>query len=104
MEMDEHLMHRMKRLALIVSTCIGLLLLTGCHSTRPTAALDGADLERERWLTFQGRLSLDRIQAQNPMMQMDGNPLGLAANEHLWFSREAVSGGRGVGGGGCGCN
>ena len=25
-------------------------------------------------------------------------------NEHMWFSREATYGGRGVGGGGCGCN
>lgn len=25
-------------------------------------------------------------------------------NEHIYFSKEASSGGRGVGGGGCGCN
>jgi hypothetical protein len=24
--------------------------------------------------------------------------------EHVWFTREAFAGGRGVGGGGCGCN
>ncbi len=33
-----------------------------------------------------------------------GNPLGNSMSEHMWFSREAASGGRGVGGGGCGCN
>jgi len=32
------------------------------------------------------------------------NPLGGMMSEHMWFSREAASGGRGVGGGGCGCN
>jgi hypothetical protein len=32
------------------------------------------------------------------------NPLGSMMSEHMWFSREAASGGRGVGGGGCGCN
>ena len=37
-------------------------------------------------------------------MRADSDPLGVAASEHIWFSREAVSGGRGVGGGGCGCN
>jgi len=34
----------------------------------------------------------------------EGNPLGVMMAEHMWFSREAASGGRGVGGGGCGCN
>jgi hypothetical protein len=38
------------------------------------------------------------------IMRGDRDPLGLAFSEHVWFSREAASGGRGVGGGGCGCN
>ncbi|MBI3878575.1 MAG: DUF4266 domain-containing protein [Verrucomicrobia bacterium] len=37
-------------------------------------------------------------------MRPDRDPLGLMFFEHTWFSREAVTGGRGVGGGGCGCN
>ena len=37
-------------------------------------------------------------------MRADRNPLADAFAEHTWFSREAASGGRGVGGGGCGCN
>ena len=37
-------------------------------------------------------------------MRADRDPLGLAQDEHIFFSREAASGGRGVGGGGCGCN
>jgi hypothetical protein len=37
-------------------------------------------------------------------MRADRDPLGLAQADHIWFSREAASGGRGVGGGGCGCN
>ena len=37
-------------------------------------------------------------------MRADRNPLALGFAEHTWFSREAASGGRGVGGGGCGCN
>lgn len=37
-------------------------------------------------------------------MRPDRDPVGLALTEHLYFSREAASGGRGVGGGGCGCN
>ena len=37
-------------------------------------------------------------------MRGDRDPLGVAQIEHIWFSREEASGGRGVGGGGCGCN
>jgi hypothetical protein len=37
-------------------------------------------------------------------MDPDRDPLGTALSEHVYFSREAASGGRGVGGSGCGCN
>ena len=37
-------------------------------------------------------------------MRPDRDPLGLALEEHIFFSREATTGGRGVSGGGCGCN
>jgi hypothetical protein len=37
-------------------------------------------------------------------MQPQRLPLSAALMEHVWFSREAATGGRGVGGGGCGCN
>jgi len=37
-------------------------------------------------------------------MRADRDPIGTAMDEHIYFSREATSGGRGVGGGGCGCN
>jgi len=37
-------------------------------------------------------------------MRQDRDPAGDAFTEHIWFSREAASGGQGVGGGGCGCN
>lgn len=37
-------------------------------------------------------------------MQPDRDPLQTAMSEHIFFSRESSSGGRGVGGSGCGCN
>ena len=37
-------------------------------------------------------------------MQPDTHPLLTAAEDHIYFSREASSGGRGFAGGGCGCN
>ncbi|MEI6861983.1 MAG: DUF4266 domain-containing protein [Verrucomicrobiota bacterium] len=38
------------------------------------------------------------------LMRPDRDPLGSSMAEHVFFSREASSGGRGVGGAGCGCN
>jgi hypothetical protein len=38
------------------------------------------------------------------IMRSDRDPMGTALDEHMFFSREAAAGGRGVGGGGCGCN
>ena len=37
-------------------------------------------------------------------MRPDRDPLNDLFSEHVYFTREAASGGRGVGGGGCGCN
>ena len=39
-----------------------------------------------------------------PEMQLAPYPLQTAADEHIYFSKEASSGGRGFAGGGCGCN
>ena len=37
-------------------------------------------------------------------MQFDGDAVEAALDDHIYFSKEASSGGRGFGGGGCGCN
>ena len=39
-----------------------------------------------------------------PEMALDTAPLDAAIDDHIYFSKEASSGGRGFGGGGCGCN
>jgi hypothetical protein len=39
-----------------------------------------------------------------PEMAPDFNILTLKLDDHIYFSKEATSGGRGFGGGGCGCN
>ncbi|MEP7246347.1 MAG: DUF4266 domain-containing protein [Gammaproteobacteria bacterium] len=39
-----------------------------------------------------------------PAMKLDAYPLDAALDEHVYFSKEASSGGRSFGGGGCGCN
>ncbi len=37
-------------------------------------------------------------------MALDNAPIDTAYDEHIYFSKEASSGGRGFSGGGCGCN
>ena len=37
-------------------------------------------------------------------MQIVSDPLDASIDEHIYFSKEASSGGQGFGGGGCGCN
>ena len=37
-------------------------------------------------------------------MRPDRDPLSTTMGEHIFFSRETATGGRGVGGSGCGCN
>ena len=37
-------------------------------------------------------------------MQLVADPLEAQIDDHIYFSKEASSGGRGFGGGGCGCN
>ena len=37
-------------------------------------------------------------------MQLITDPLEAATDDHIYFSKEASSGGQSVGGGGCGCN
>ena len=67
---------------LICVSALALLLLTGCENVKP-------------WQ--RGTLADEAMS--------DGRNRGnIALNEHVWFSREAATGGRGVAGGGCGCN
>ena len=57
-----------------------------------------------------GCSSLPTVQAwqkgylARPDMAMEGNALEAKFGDHIYFSKEAASGGAGVAGGGCGCN
>ena len=46
----------------------------------------------------------ERAALSDYTMRADRDPLATAMGEHIFFSRESAAGGRGVGGGGCGCN
>ena len=65
-----------------IPLCLVLLGLAGCAGVQP-------------W---------ERDVLARPEMSLDNAPLDAAIDEHIYFSKEASSGGRGFGGGGCGCN
>lgn len=46
----------------------------------------------------------DRDLLAENAMQLVPAPLDATLDEHIYFSKEASSGGQGLGGGGCGCN
>lgn len=66
----------------------GAALLGGCASI-------GASLGVEPW---------ERDLLAMPAMAPEGVPLHGDLDDHVYFSKEAATGGRGFGGGGCGCN
>jgi hypothetical protein len=46
----------------------------------------------------------ERAALADDTMNPDRDPVASTMIEHVYFSREAASGGKGVGGSGCGCN
>ena len=46
----------------------------------------------------------DRDVLAKDEMQLTSDSIEAATDDHIYFSKEASSGGRGFGGGGCGCN
>lgn len=46
----------------------------------------------------------ERALLSEPGMAIDPDPVQTALNEHIFFSKEASTGGLGTAGGGCGCN
>jgi uncharacterized protein DUF4266 len=46
----------------------------------------------------------ERDTLSRPEMALIDSPMEAAFDDHVYFSKEASSGGRSFGGGGCGCN
>ncbi|HET6349942.1 MAG TPA: DUF4266 domain-containing protein [Candidatus Krumholzibacteria bacterium] len=72
------------RICLLVMTALAALWSAGCASV-------GVDV----W---------ERDVLARAEMQPDHRAIDRALDDHIYFSKEASSGGRGFGGGGCGCN
>ncbi len=46
----------------------------------------------------------ERGDLARPEMALNADPLEASIDDHIYFSKEGSSGGRGFAGGGCGCN
>ncbi|MBY6185339.1 DUF4266 domain-containing protein [Marinobacter hydrocarbonoclasticus] len=46
----------------------------------------------------------ERDKLAEPRMALEADALDKGFDDHIYFSKEASSGGRGTAGGGCGCN
>ena len=68
----------------VMSLLLGVAVISGCSS-----------MGVEAW---------ERDVLAKDEMQLTADPLEAAIDDHIYFSKEASSGGRGFGGGGCGCN
>lgn len=74
----------MKTLFKLLAATVALAILAGC-----------SNIDVKPW---------DRDLLAKKSMQLDSAPLDAGLDDHIYFSKEASSGGRGFGGGGCGCN
>jgi hypothetical protein len=54
--------------------------------------------------TMQPPQPWERGDLAKPSMQIDPDKLQTKIDQHIYTSKEAATGGYGVGGGGCGCN
>lgn len=73
---------------------LNMLVLSGCSLTQ--AAGDAFKTEPvQPW---------ERDILADDSMQLDPDGMQAYADDHIYFSKEAATGGKGVGGGGCGCN
>jgi len=73
---------RLKQIVLLTALAVAVGSLTGCDTVKPWQRKTLADYT----------------------MRGDRDPIGESIADHIFFSREMASGGKGVGGGGCGCN
>jgi len=69
---------------LAIALAIGAVVISGC-----------ATMGVEPW---------ERDLLARPDMELVSDPVATGLDEHIYFSKEASSGGQGFGGGGCGCN
>ena len=74
---------------------LSLLILAAAIAAFSTGCTSAALVRVKPW---------ERAALADYTMNPGRDPLATAMSEHVYFSRETATGGRGVGGSGCGCN
>lgn len=70
---------------IVLIVTLALIAVSGCATIEPPKPWERGDLAK-------------------PSMQIDPDRLQTKIDQHIYASKEAATGGYGVGGGGCGCN
>jgi|TARA_B100001964_G_scaffold251_1_gene306 uncharacterized protein YceK len=81
-----------------------LLLLGGCASLNERISQTAADSVTAATETLTSVKPWQRGALAQPEMQFGYLSLDASIDDHIYFSKEATSGGRSFAGGGCGCN
>ena len=76
----------------------------GWKLRRPAAALVLGSMALLGGCASMGVQPWERDLLAQPAMAPEGVALHGDLDDHIYFSKEAATGGRGFGGGGCGCN
>jgi hypothetical protein len=83
---------------------MGMKTFDGLKLRRPAAALMLGAMALLGGCASMGVQPWERDLLAQPAMAPEGVPLHGDLDDHVYFSKEAATGGRGFGGGGCGCN
>jgi len=89
----------MKRIITIHGVVLGLLLLSGCSTMK-----DFSNTVKDSLFTYEKVKPWQKGELAKEDMQLVDDGMMTYADDHIYFSKEAATGGKGVGGGGCGCN
>lgn len=82
-----------------LSLIVVLLMMGGCSTMK-----DMSNTVKDSLFTYEKVKPWQKGDLAKEDMQLVDDGMLNYADEHIYFSKEAAVGGKGVGGGGCGCN
>lgn len=81
-----------------------LLLLSAFGIAGCSTMKDVSNAAKDSLFTYEKVKPWQRGELAKEDMQLVDDGMMTFADDHIYFSKEAATGGKGVGGGGCGCN